>query len=288
MFAARAPLRPVRVIVVANEKGGSGKSTVAMHVAVALLKRDQRVAAIDLDTRQQTFTHYIENRRSWTERVARDLKSPELFRLDETSDAPDGQSEAAPSAALAALLDNLAHSHDYVVIDTPGHDTPMMRLAHSMADILVTPLNDSFVDLDVLGSFDPDTLEVTEISHYADTVQRAREQRQMSGQPAPDWIVLRNRLSMTPSRNKRLVSAGLEQLSRRLGFRSVEGLAERVVFREFYLSGLTALDGLDEATLGKRPTMSHATARHEVEVLIDAMDFGQATSPSADKDRDAA
>ena len=95
---------------------------------------------------------------------------------------------------------------------------------------------------------------------------------------------------MTPSRNKRLVSAGLEELSRRLGFRCIEGLAERVVFREFYLRGLTALDELDEATLGKRPTMSHATARQEVETLLEAMNLGRSmeSGPLADQNRDAA
>jgi chromosome partitioning protein len=283
MFAAEAPLRPVRVIVVANEKGGSGKSTVAMHIAVALMKRGQRVATIDLDSRQKTFTHCIENRRAWADRVARDLESPEHVCL-----AADD--ESSESQALTDTVDALGQTHDFVVIDTPGHDSPLMRLAHSAADILVTPLNDSFVDLDVLGSLDPDTLEVTGTSHYAQTVEQARQQRRASGRSLTDWIVLRNRLSMTPTRNKRLVSAGLEELSRRLGFRCIEGLAERVVFREFFLRGLTALDQLDEATLGKRPTMSHATARQEVEILIDAMnlDSSMETRQLAGQNRDAA
>lgn len=268
MSAADASLRPVRVIIVANEKGGSGKSTVAMHIAVALMKRGQRVATIDLDTRQKTLTHYIENRRAWAERAARALESPEHLCFG-------AQDEVTAAEALANALDTLGQSHDIVVIDTPGHDSPLMRLAHSMADTLVTPLNDSFVDLDVLGSLDPDTLAVTGISHYAETVEQARHQRRVSGEPATDWIVLRNRLSMTPTRNKRLVSAGLEQLSQRLGFRCTEGLAERVVFREFYLRGLTALDELDEAMLGKRPTMSHATARQEVELLLEAMNLSR-------------
>ncbi len=267
MLSADAPLRPVRVIVVANEKGGSGKSTVAMHIAVALMKRGLGVATIDLDSRQKTFTHYIENRRSWAARVSRDLATPEHLCLDNAWAAQD---ETAASKALTDTIDVLSHSHDFVVIDTPGHDSPLMRLAHSMADILITPLNDSFVDLDVLGSLDPDTFEVAGISHYAETVEQARRQRQTSDQNATDWIVLRNRLSMTPTRNKRLVSAGLQALSQRLGFRCIEGLAERVVFREFYLRGLTALDDFDEATLGKRPTMSHATARQEVEILLQA------------------
>jgi chromosome partitioning protein len=283
MSSAHVPLRPVRVIVVANEKGGSGKSTVAMHVAVALLKRGQRVATIDLDSRQKTFTHYIENRRTWAERAARGLKSPEHLCLDT-------QDEVTSAEVLSNALDMLGQSHDFVVIDTPGYDSPMMRLAHSMADILVTPLNDSFVDLDVLGSLDPDAMTVSAISHYAETVEQAQRQRRSSGLEAADWIVLRNRLSMTPTRNKRLVGAGLDELSRRLGFRCVEGLAERVVFREFFLRGLTAFDDLDEATLGKRPTMSHMTARLEVEVLLDAMNLGRGMENDrlADQKRDAA
>lgn len=277
--------RPVRVIVVANEKGGSGKSTVAINVAVALLKRGQRVAAIDLDTRQQTFTHYIENRRAWAARIGRDLESPAQVRLDETIADNDTAAQA-----LAGSLDALAQAYDIVVIDTPGHDGSLMRLAHAMADILITPVNDSFVDLDVLGSFDPDTLTVSDVSHYAKTVEEARYRRVASGQTPTDWIVMRNRLSMTPTRNKRLVSAGIEELSRRLGFRCVEGLAERVVFREFYLRGLTALDNLDEVTLGKRPTLSHVTARQEVENLLAAMNLGRLMpgAPLAEENRDAA
>jgi chromosome partitioning protein len=275
--------RPVRVIVVANEKGGSGKSTVAIHIAVALLKRNLRVASIDLDTRQRSFTRYIENREAWSARIGRALETPDHLRLDETD-------EGTAARGLADVIHGLEKTHDYVVIDTPGHDSPLMRLAHSMADILVTPVNDSFVDLDVLGSLDPETLSVGGASHYAKTVEEARIQRVTSGQTPTDWIVLRNRQSMTPNRNKRQVGAGLEELSRKLGFRCAEGLAERVVFREFYLHGLTALDKLDEATLGKRPTLSHLTARQEIESLLAAMNLARFGSESAmpEQSRDAA
>ena len=282
--------RPVRVIVVANEKGGSGKSTVAMHIAVALMKRGERVATIDLDSRQRSFTHYVENRRAWAERVARELESPEHFCVDEKINQSTAQDEVTASKALTDTVDALTHTHDYIVIDTPGHDSDLMRRAHSMADILITPLNDSFVDLDVLGSIDADTLGVTGISHYSKTVEEARLQRLASGHIATDWIVLRNRLSMLASRNNRLVNAGLQELSGRLGFRCIEGLAERVIFREFYLRGLTAVDDLDETTLGTRPTMSHVTARQEVEHLLNAMDLGQSMEGGqlADQKRDAA
>jgi chromosome partitioning protein len=263
--------RPARVIVVGNEKGGSGKSTVAMHVAMALIKSGQSVATIDLDSRQRSFTHYIENRRAWAQRVGRDLEIPNHTCFDPQVDYPTEEDAAAACQALTDAVDALAQSHSFIVIDTPGHDSNLTRHAHAMADTLITPLNDSFVDLDVLGTVDPETLGVTGTSHYSEMVDEARRQRQLLDHVTADWIVLRNRLSTLGSRNKRLVGEGLQELSQRLNFRCIEGLAERVIFREFYPRGLTAVDDLDEITLGTRPTMSHVTARLEIENLLSAM-----------------
>jgi len=83
-----------RVIVVGNEKGGSGKSTVAMHLAIALIKSGQGVATIDLDTRQRSFTHHIENRRAWVRHVGRDLGMPQHFCFEQL-DHPSAEEEAA-------------------------------------------------------------------------------------------------------------------------------------------------------------------------------------------------
>lgn len=282
--------RSARVIVVGNEKGGSGKSTVAMHIAVALIKSGQRVATIDLDSRQRSFTHYIENRRAWNQHVARNLEIPNHLLLDEKADHQTADDAATEGKALTDAVDALAHSHDFIVIDTPGHDSSLMRQAHSIADTLVTPLNDSFVDFDVLGIVDPETFAVTGTSHYAQMVEEARRQRQLVDHVTPDWIVLRNRLSMLGSRNKRLVGEALQELSQRLDFRCLEGLAERVIFREFYPRGLTAVDDLDEITLGTRPTMSHVTARLEMEHLLNMMRLGasMASGDMTEHDRNAA
>jgi chromosome partitioning protein len=146
-----------------------------------------------------------------------------------------------------------------------------MRLAHSLADTLITPLNDSFVDFDVLGTVDPVTFAVTGASHFAEMVRDARRQRRVVDHANIDWVVVRNRLSMLGSRNKRLVGEGLHELSLQLGFRPTDGFAERVIFREFFPRGLTALDDLDQNTLGTRPSLSHVTAREEVEVLLKAL-----------------
>jgi chromosome partitioning protein len=279
-----------RVIVVGNEKGGSGKSTVAMHISVGLMKSRQRVATIDLDSRQKTFTHYIENRHAWAQHISCDLEIPNHLYFVENMDHPTATDEAADGDALRDAIGSLAGNSNFIVIDTPGRNSYLGRLVLSMADLVITPLNDSFVDLDVLGTVDRETLRVTGASHYAQVVEEARQQRRLRDNVTADWIVLRNRLSMLASRNTRCVGEGLQELSQRLNFRCVEGLAERVIFREFYPRGLTALDALDETTLGTRPTMSHVTARLEIENLLKAMSLrGPAASGKVtERNRDAA
>jgi chromosome partitioning protein len=259
------------VVVLGNEKGGSGKSTTGLHIAVALLKAGQRVATIDLDGRQKSFTHYIENRRAWAQRSRLPLEIPTHFCIERSETGSVEANEAREFASFSRAIGAIERTHDVVIIDTPGNDTYLMRLAHSMADTLVTPLNDSFVDFDVLGNVDPQNFSVVGESHYAEMVREARRQRRLVDGRMTDWIVIRNRLSTLGSRNKRLVGEGLAELAKRMGFRAIDGFAERVVYREFFPRGLTALDDLDEATLGTRPNMSHLTAREEVIALLNAL-----------------
>jgi chromosome partitioning protein len=256
------------VVVLGNEKGGSGKSTTALHIGVALMKAGQRVATIDLDCRQQSFTRYINNRRTWAGRTGLDLEIPVHYciKLGQTMHIADN--ESSEFQQFEAAVRAVEHAFDFIVIDTPGSDSYLMRLAHSMADTLVTPINDSFLDFDVLGTVDPETYSVTGESHYAEMVRDTRRKRRQIDGATTDWIVVRNRLSMLGSRNKQLVADGLNELASRLGFRSIDGFAERVVYREFFPRGLTALDDLDEATLGTRPSMGHVTAREEVTSLL--------------------
>src|SRR6476469_7870438 len=238
------------VVVLGNEKGGSGKSTTALHVAVALLKAGQRVATIDLDSRQQSFTHYIENRRGRAARAGITLEVPTHDALARAEGGSLEESEAQECDAFASAIGEIEHDHDVVVIDTPGHDSYLMRLAHSMADTLVTPLNDSFLDFDVLATLDPTNFAVTGESHYAQMVREARRQRRLVDGRLTGWIVVRNRLSQLGSRNKKLVGDGISELAHRRACRCIDCFAERVVYREFCPRGLTALDDLDEITLG--------------------------------------
>jgi len=245
---------PAHIIVLGNEKGGSGKSTTAMHLTVALLREGRSVATIDLDTRQGTLSRYVENRGKQAGEGS-DLPMPQHFRpkLDDV----DG---------LAGLVGDLRHAVDAIVIDSPGADTPMARYAHTLADTLITPLNDSFVDVDGLAIVDPDTLAVIRPSHYSEFVWEQRKRRALERRPAIDWIVMRNRLSARETRNKGNVAQVLEAIAKRVGFRLAPGFGDRLIFRELFLKGLTLLDMRDEAF--GAANMSHLAARQEVRALL--------------------
>jgi chromosome partitioning protein len=272
MVPSRTP-QPAHVIVLGNEKGGSGKSTTAMHVIVALMKTGARVASIDTDGRQRSLTRYIENRAVWKRRTGLPLDLPTHFTVPHGEGDTVADIEAREFRAYAEAVTRTEYGFDYVVVDTAGSNTYLMRVSHAMADTLITPINDSFIDFDVLAQVDPETYEVRGQSHYSDLVGEARRQRQLVDSRDMDWVVVRNRLSATDTRNHRKVEAGLLQLAGKIGCRVAEGISERVVFRELFPRGLTALDNLDRKTLGGEPTQSHVSARDEIRRLLDALNL---------------
>jgi chromosome partitioning protein len=252
-----------KVVVLGNEKGGTGKSTVAMHLLVALLRQGLRVGSIDLDARQATLTRYVENRRR------RDPEGRKLGHPDHRAVPPSAEQEQ-DAETFRAHVAELSAACDFIVIDTPGSDHPLSRLGHSFADILVTPLNDSFIDLDLLASVDGDSLKIIRPGRYAEMVWDTKKTRAMRGESASfDWFVLRNRLSTLDARNKREMERLLDALSKRIGFKLLDGLNERVIYRELFLQGLTLLDLGEEQ--GVSMTLSHVAARQELRHLIDAM-----------------
>ena len=265
--AAESQAKQAHVIVCGNEKGGSGKTTTAMHIVVYLMNAGYKVATLDLDTRQLSLTRYVENRKKWQRKNGVELLHSEHFHLNTNYSDTIQERENEELAKFSEIFSATEKTCDFILIDTPGHDGYLMRLAHSMADTLVTPLNDSFIDFDVLGQIDPETGEVTTISHYASMVRDARRHRRMVDNGLLDWIVVRNRLSNINSRNKSHMLESLKDLSMRLGCRLADGITERVIFRELFPIGLTALDDLDKH-LGTGPTLSHLAARQEVRQLI--------------------
>jgi chromosome partitioning protein len=247
------------VIVLANEKGGTGKSTTAVHIGVALSLAGRRCALIDLDSRQRTSTRYLENRWHHAQRHGLSLPAPDVVVV---ADGPEAESELSTRFAQADAM-------EFVVVDSPGRDSALARAAMVRADTLITPINDSFVDLDLIGTVDGETFAVEKPSFYAELVWQARTRRAREQGQSLDWVVLRNRLSALDARNKQRVGAALDVLSRRVGFRVLPGLSERVIYREFFPRGLTLLDRAALADF----SMSHVAARAELRALVAALDL---------------
>jgi chromosome partitioning protein len=263
----KVPQKDARVIVVGNEKGGAGKSTVSMHLTVSLMRMGKNVGIIDLDVRQRTLTRYLENRLRWMQSTGARLPMPEIMRVDASTERDLDKAEAEETNRLISSLQRLKKTCDFILIDAPGGDTFLSRLAHTQADTLITPLNDSFVDFDLLGDVNPQTLEVIRPSFYSEMVWSCRKKKAQTSRRPIDWIVMRNRMSPLAARNKERVGEALDNLSKRIGFRLAPGLSERVIYRELFPAGLTLLD-LTEKGSNVTFTMSHVAARQEMRDLI--------------------
>jgi len=259
--------RDARVIVVGNEKGGAGKSTVSMHLSVALMRMGKKVGIVDLDVRQRTLTRYLENRLRWMSSTGAKLPMPEIIRVDASTERDLDKAEAEETQRFLTSLARLKKACDFVLVDAPGGDTFLSRLAHVSADSLITPLNDSFVDFDLLGDVNPQTLEVIRPSFYSEMVWSCRKKKAQASRRPIDWIVMRNRMSPLAAKNKERVGEALENLSKRIGFRLAPGLSERVIYRELFPAGLTLLD-LTEKGSNVSFTMSHVAARQEMRDLL--------------------
>lgn len=263
-----------RIIVLGNEKGGSGKSTTAMHLVTALARAGHEVGALDLDLRQTSLFRYLDNRQDYMRRHEMVLPMPRRIRLEASALDSRAGAEAEERGRFEAAIAELSSGCSHIVIDCPGSYSTYSRLAHAAADTLITPLNDSLVDFDMLARLDPATGAVRGPSVYSEMVWKARQARAAGGRAPMDWVVLRNRLTSLDARNKRRVAEALEDLARRIGFRLLPGFSERVIFRELFLSGLTLLDLRPDDPAAM--TMSNVAARQEVRDLVKALDLAQA------------
>ncbi len=253
-----------RVLVLGNEKGGTGKSTLAVHLAVAYARQNVSVAVVDGDLGQGSTTRYLRNREAFMSQHAGDpLPAPSL--VDATAWGELSADE------ISRELNEI--SADIVIADTPGFHTELSHALHASADLIVTPLNDSLVDLAVLADVDPDTGEVRRPSHYSERVWQARKARAARDGGSIPWVVLRNRLSALDAHNKRLMADILAKLAARVGFEVGPGFGERVIFRELFLQGLTLSDFEDRSS-GLSWTMSHVAARQELRALLDVIRAG--------------
>ncbi len=259
------------IIVVGNEKGGAGKSTVSMHVATALARMGHKVGTLDLDLRQKSLARYIDNRRRYLAAEGLDLPTPLYVELPEVDGASLQPGENPYDHRLSAAVAGLEPDCDFILIDCPGSHTRLAQVAHSLADTLITPLNDSFIDFDLLAQVESDGETITKPSVYSEMVWSARQLRAKAGLDPIDWVVLRNRMGAQNMVNKQKMEAVIDKLSRRIGFRPAPGFNERVIFRELFPRGLTLLDLRDVGV--QQLNISNVAARQELRDLIKALDL---------------
>jgi chromosome partitioning protein len=259
------------VIVVGNEKGGAGKSTLAIHIVCGLLHAGRRVAIIDLDLRQRSMAKFFANRAAWM------AGNDQALPMPLEPDMGDGKAlaKADEQVQLARFQTAFAEARaeaDVILIDTPGGDTLLSRTAHGLADQIVTPMNDSFVDFDLLGQIDPVTLELLKPSIYSESVWEARKHRAITEgrQATIDWIVVVNRMAVAAARNRQRLEERMEKLARRVGFRIGPGLRDRVIYRELFPFGLTVAD-LSNDVRPVAVSLAHVAARQEMRNLMLAL-----------------
>ncbi len=255
------------VIVIGNEKGGAGKSTLAIHLMTALLHEAAAVTVIDLDLRQQSVGRFLKSRRTWCCSNAIALPMPLEAGLSEAGPHPANVDDKAAISAFERVLGEAKATGGFIIIDTPGGDNALSRAAHGAADIIVTPMNDSFVDFDLLGQVDPLTLNVVRPSLYAETVWNSRKAKAAAGGGSIDWIVMPNRLAPVRARNRQRLEERVQTLAKRVGFRIGGGLRERVIYRELHPFGLTAAD-LSSKVRPVPISLSHIAARQELRMLV--------------------
>ncbi|AXI53398.1 ATPase [Sulfitobacter sp. JL08] len=259
------------IIVVGNEKGGAGKSTVSMHVATALARMGHKISALDLDLRQRTFGRYIENRKGFLASEGLDLPSPDCHDLPDIDKSSLRPGENVYDHRLSAAIAALEPDSDFILIDCPGSHTRLSQVAHSLADTLITPLNDSFVDFDLLARIDVGGEKILGPSVYSEMVWNARQLRAQAGLQPLDWVVVRNRLGAQNMVNKAKMEKAIDMLARRIGFRVAPGFNERVIFRELFPRGLTLLDLKDIGV--KQLNISNVAARQELRDLVKALNL---------------
>lgn len=258
------------IIVIGNEKGGAGKTTTSMHLIASLLHLGFKVSSIDVDTRQKSLSRYLENRVNYAKKHNLELKFPKHFTLEETNDRDTHHNQVKDQENLNNLIDqeiNSLDACDFLVIDTPGSKTNLSMHAHSLADTIITPINDSFLDLDVIAQIEADSLKIIKPSFYSQTIWEQKMEKAKASKGEIKWLVVRNRLSAIDAKNKQRMTEVLDKLSARLGFKVSMGFNERVIYRELFLHGLTLLDlraGITNIAL----SMSHLAAKQELNNFI--------------------
>ena len=260
-----------KIIVFGNEKGGSGKTTTAMHIMAYLLLKNESVGVIDLDIRQKSLFRFLENREAYSNQMGVELSLPKRGFIIESVNDSKNLAYQEEEEMLDSCIQELKSKCTYILIDCPGANTNFAILAHKRADLIISPINDSLIDFDLLGRINTRSKKITNVSIYSEMIWNTRKHRIVLNLPSSKWFVLRNRMAHVNSKNKKQLETSLIELSKRIGFRILPGFSERTIYRELFVSGLTLLD----VSIIKdwKFTLSHISARNEIRSLMSGLEM---------------
>jgi chromosome partitioning protein len=220
------------IVVVGSIKGGTGKSTIALHLATLAMQENYDVYTYDMDFPQFSFERFFRNRKNSNLPVwKRHLSFKDFTQI------PDMNEEGLH------------------IIDTPGrYDQDLINI-HKRADVIITPVNDSFIDIDTLMEVDRERWG--KLGSYYELIFENKKNK-----PDSLWLVVRSRSSTLNSLHKKDMESRLEDLSRKLDFKLLQGLKERTIFRELFAKGQTVFD------LKNKLAISQLAAKMEIKLLF--------------------
>jgi len=252
--------KKAHVIVISNEKGGTGKSTLSMHLAIKLMQEGFKVAAVDMDGRQGTLSGYISNRLVFAKENNITLDTPTLMAF---SPVDNHEKIGEHLKLINEEIEKLKANFDAVIIDTPGAKNYLFDEAHKFADTLITPMTDSLIDLNALSSN-------KRAGYYAQYIWEVKKQLAAQRKPMLNWVVALNKVSVFNSKNKNQVVEALGGVSKLYGFRMAPAIKDRTIYKELFLQGLTVLD-MSHPALKTRMSVSHIAAKQEINDLAESI-----------------
>lgn len=270
LATAASERRPGRIIVFSNLKGGTGKSTTALSVIVGLLRQGKSVASLDLDMDQEALSRYLFNRTRFAKLTKLRIGMPDHHRFTQIDPGGNGAELSTRLDKLSELIDKLVAENDYLVIDCPSLDNPLTRAVTARADVLTSPVNESFLDIDVIGEVRGSPPTVTRVGPFAEIIGAEMQRRREEGIAPLEWIVVRNRRNPSATRHTAAIGTVLDELARNLSFRVTDGFVDRLIFRELFLVGLSILDLRKDDPL-IAGNSSHKSAYEEASDLLQSV-----------------
>jgi len=241
-----------QVITIGNNKPGAGKTTLAVHVILSLVSYGYRVCAIDIDPDQRSLSHYLENRKRYMNQRGITLPMPTAHATVNQRSLSTAISNDTHCHHFQDYIHRICQEYDFLVMDTQAFNSFLSRFAHSLANIIITPVNYSLSDIE---------------GEYWSLIERRNDtQNQIHSTPLR-WFILRNRYLLVDTPGIRHIYKQFSRLAFSHELIWKDGLQERPLYHELFLRGLSLLD-VGEENHGIEVTLPYIAARQELRQFL--------------------